>query len=103
MYLTLFPFKQKERSNSNVPTTIGQEKEVIPTADNPLRRYRKRPHTGTVTNKTWCELADYKKLVAKTKVDKLRKDMQLTDILIEQNKLKNKLLELEYENKKKQQ
>lgn len=71
--------------------------------ENPLRRYRKRPHTATLTNKSWSELADYKKIVAKTKIEKLKKDMELTEILFEQNKLKNKLLQLEIENKIKQQ
>lgn len=69
--------------------------------DNPLRRYRKRQYTGTVTNKVWCELGEEKKSLTKLKMEQIKKDMELTEILIEQNKLKNKLLQLEIQNKEK--
>ncbi|KAG5885544.1 hypothetical protein JTB14_007624 [Gonioctena quinquepunctata] len=44
-------------SSSKVPSL--EEREDKAGNKNPLRRYRKRPHAGTVTNRAWWKVADY--------------------------------------------
>lgn len=62
-----------------------------------MRRYRKRPYTGTITNKSWTELAEAKKKLVYLKEQKLEKHIRLQDALIEESRLRSQEIKLKIE------
>lgn len=70
--------------------------------DNPFRRYRKRNHTGQLTNKAWTELANEKKEICKMKKEHIKALIAESESRKRYYDLQNQLLELELAKKKKE-
>lgn len=70
--------------------------------ENPLRRYRKRNHTGQLTNKAWTELANAKKEICQMKKEHIKALIAESESRKRYYDLQNQLLELELAKKNKE-